>query len=45
MSYSKNKNLNISKKAEKLNFLSDCYAKRYNGSIHEVVKIAELSYN
>ena len=45
MSYSKNKNLDISKKAEKLNFLSDCYAKRYNGSIQEVVKIAELSYN
>lgn len=45
MSYSKNKNLNISKKAEKLNFLSDCYEKRYNGSIHEVVKTAELSYN
>jgi hypothetical protein len=45
MSYSRDKNMDQSKKAAQLNFLSDCYAKRYNGSIQEVVKLAELSYN
>lgn len=45
MSYSKDESMDISKKAAQLNFLSDCYTKRYNGNIQEVVKIAELSYN
>jgi hypothetical protein len=45
MSYSRDKNIDKSKKAEHLNFLSDCYAKRYNGSIQEVVKNSELYYN
>jgi hypothetical protein len=45
MSYSRDKNMDNSKKAEQLNFLSDCYLKRYNGSIQEVVKNSELYYN
>ncbi len=33
--------LDQSKKAAKLNFLNECYAKRYNANLVEVVKIAE----
>lgn len=33
----------ISVKSARLSFLSDCYSKRYNGSIEEVVKLAEQS--
>jgi len=33
----------ISAKMACLSFLNDCYSKRYNGSIEEVVKLAEQS--
>ena len=34
--------LDESKRAGHLSFLSDCYSKRYNGNLEEVVKLAEL---
>ena len=37
--------LDESARSGKLSFLSECYMKRYNNSLDEVVKIAELSYN
>jgi hypothetical protein len=37
--------LDDSTRSGKLSFLSECYMKRYNNSLDEVVKIAELSYN
>ena len=42
MATKSNDNLDVSKKAGKLSFLSDCYSKRYNGSLEDVVKLAEL---
>jgi hypothetical protein len=43
---SKNDNkISVTDKAGKLNFLSDCYRKRYNANLDEVVKLAEQSYN
>lgn len=40
--YAKNDNtLSDSDKAGKLNFLSNCYAKRYNANLEGVVKLAE----
>tara|TARA_E500000318_G_scaffold39945_1_gene38394 strand:+ start:1288 stop:1692 length:405 start_codon:yes stop_codon:yes gene_type:complete len=42
MATQNNDKLDISKKAGKLSFLSDCYSKRYNGNLEEVVKLAEL---
>jgi hypothetical protein len=39
------KSLDESARVGKLSFLSDCYSKRYNGTIEEVVKLAELPYN
>ena len=44
--YIKNDNtLDESTRSGKLSFLSDCYSKRYNNSLDEVVKLAEQSYN
>ena len=37
--------LDESARSGKLSFLSECYMKRYNNSLDEVVKLAELSYN
>ena len=37
--------LDESTRSGKLSFLSECYMKRYNNSLDEVGKIAELSYN
>ena len=34
-----------SERSGKLNFLSECYLKRYKNSLDEVVKLAEQSYN
>ena len=34
-----------SDRSGKLSFLSDCYSKRYNNNLEEVVKLAEQSYN
>ena len=34
-----------STRSGKLNFLSECYLKRYKNSLDEVVKLAEQSYN
>ena len=44
--FTKNDNLmEDSERSGKLNFLSDCYSKRYKNSLDEVVKLAEQSYN
>ena len=44
--YTKNDTtLDDSTRSGKLSFLSECYMKRYNNSLDEVVKLAELSYN
>ena len=37
--------LDESTRSGKLSFLSECYMKRYNNSLDEVVKLAEQSYN
>ncbi len=37
--------LEDSVRSGKLSFLSDCYSKRYNNNLGEVVKQAELAYN
>jgi hypothetical protein len=37
--------LDDSARSGKLSFLSECYMKRYNNSLDEVVKLAEQSYN
>ena len=37
--------LDESTRSGKLSFLSECYLKRYNNSLDEVVKLAEHSYN
>ena len=39
------KSLDESARVGKLSFLSDCYSKRYNGILEEVVKLAELPNN
>ena len=41
MAIKKYKNLSDSDRAGKLNFLSNCYAKRYNANLEDVVKLAE----
>ena len=44
--FTKNDNLmEDSERSGKLNFLSQCYLKRYKNSLDEVVKLAEQSYN
>jgi len=44
--FTKNDNLmEDSERSGKLNFLSECYLKRYKNSLDEVVKLAEQSYN
>jgi len=44
--FTKNDNLmEDSERSGKLNFLSDCYSKRYNNNLEEVVKLAEQAYN
>ena len=44
--YTKNDTtLDDSTRSGKLSFLSECYMKRYNNSLDEVVKLAEHSYN
>lgn len=40
-----NDKLSSTDRAGKLSFLSDCYRKRYNANLDDVVKIAEQSYN
>ena len=44
-SHKKNTNLTKSELAGKLIFLSDCYTKRYPGSLEEAVERLELAYN
>ena len=44
-SHKKNTNLTKSELAGKLIFLSDCYTKRYPGSLEEAVDRLELAYN
>ena len=41
MAIKKYKNLSDSDRAGKLNFLSNCYAKRYNANLEDVVKLVE----
>lgn len=41
MAMKKDNNLSNSDRAGKLNFLSNCYAKRYNASLEDVVKLTE----
>ena len=45
MAYKNDSSLEDSVRSGKLSFLSECYMKRYNNSLDEVVKQAELSYN
>jgi len=45
MAYKNDPSLEDSARSGKLSFLSECYIKRYNNSLDEVVKQAELSYN
>ena len=44
-SYKRDNNLSESDLAGKLTFLSDCYTKRYPGSLEEAVNRLELAYN
>ena len=41
MAIKKDDNLSNSDRAGKLNFLSNCYAKRYNANLEDVVRLAE----
>ena len=41
MAIKKDNNLSDSDRAGKLNFLSNCYAKRYNANLEDVVRLAE----
>ena len=41
MAMKKDNNLSNSDRAGKLNFLSNCYVKRYNANLEDVVKLAE----
>ena len=41
MAIEKDDNLSNSDRAGKLNFLSNCYAKRYNANLEDVVRLAE----
>ena len=41
MAMKKDNNLSNSDRAGKLNFLSNCYAKRYNANLEDVVRLAE----
>jgi len=45
MAYKNDPSLEDSARSGKLSFLSDCYSKRYNNNLEEVVKQAEQAYN